>query len=327
MPFVGNEHWNIIIKIMRNAKRSAWRDIMRKLTLSEFISKAKLIHGEKYDYSKFVYVNRFIKGIIFCSESGHGQFMQHPGNHLSGKGCPKCGGSTKSTLGRFVASAMKIHGRRYDYSKFLYVNNSTVGIIICPRHGEFLQNPSNHLMGKNCGICAGVCKTISDFISAAKKIHDNRYDYSKFVYVTNQTKGIIICPEHGEFLQAPCNHTQGTGCPACNLSHGERKIMNFFVNKSILYEYNKTFDDCRNPITNRMLKFDFYLPHKRLLIEFDGRQHFDEVSTATFKRERLDDVQYRDSIKNEYAKTNRLDLLRIPYTELENVEEIILQKL
>lgn len=142
----------------------------------------------------------------------------------------------KSTLGEFIAKVTKIHGCRYDYSKFVYVNNATPGIIICPRHGEFLQNPSNHLLGKNCGECAGIYKTIFDFIESAEKIHNNRYDYSKFVYVTNQTKGIIICSEHGEFLQAPCNHTQGTGCPWCHLSHGERKIMNFFVDKSILYE-------------------------------------------------------------------------------------------
>ena len=50
-----------------------------------------------------------------------------------------------------------------------------------------------------------------DFI----KVHGDKYDYSKVEYVNGQTKVIIICPEHGEFLQIPINHQKGVRCPEC----------------------------------------------------------------------------------------------------------------
>lgn len=53
-----------------------------------FISKAKIKHNNKYDYSKVKYVNARTKVIIICKE--HGEFSQTPTGHVSGNGCPKC---------------------------------------------------------------------------------------------------------------------------------------------------------------------------------------------------------------------------------------------
>ena len=54
----------------------------------EFIAKSKLVHGDKYDYSKVEYVNNKTKVCIICPE--HGEFWQRPNDHLTGYGCPKC---------------------------------------------------------------------------------------------------------------------------------------------------------------------------------------------------------------------------------------------
>ena len=61
----------------------------KKLSLEEFIEKAKEIHGDKYDYSKVEYINTKTKVCIICPE--HGEFWQTPGSHLNGSGCPECG--------------------------------------------------------------------------------------------------------------------------------------------------------------------------------------------------------------------------------------------
>lgn len=53
------------------------------------------------------------------------------------------------------------------------------------------------------------------FVEKAKKIHNNKYDYSKVDYVNCKIKVCIVCPEHGEFWQTPDNHLQGRGCPVC----------------------------------------------------------------------------------------------------------------
>lgn len=54
----------------------------------EFIEKARLIHGNKYDYSKVEYINRNTQVIIICPI--HGEFKQTPASHLTHRGCPIC---------------------------------------------------------------------------------------------------------------------------------------------------------------------------------------------------------------------------------------------
>lgn len=60
-----------------------------------------------------------------------------------------------------------------------------------------------------------VRKTTEQFISEARLIHGNKYDYSKVEYKTNKNKVCIICPVHGEFLQNAKSHLQGHGCRKC----------------------------------------------------------------------------------------------------------------
>lgn len=57
--------------------------------------------------------------------------------------------------------------------------------------------------------------TTEEFIQKAKAIHGDKYDYSKVEYVNASTKVSLICPEHGEFLQAPYRHLRGYGCHVC----------------------------------------------------------------------------------------------------------------
>ena len=135
----------------------------------------------------------------------------------------------KLTLKDFVDKARKVHGDKYDYSSSIYVNNSTKINIVCRKHGFFTQLPSSHLMGNGCPKCAneerGKNKSSSkdNFIQKAKKVHNNKYDYSKVNYVNNQTKVCIVCPEHGEFWQRPNNHLNGQGCPICSKLNKKNK--------------------------------------------------------------------------------------------------------
>ena len=63
-----------------------------------------------------------------------------------------------------------------------------------------------------------------EFIKKAKKVHGDKYDYSKVDYINSQTKVCIICPEHGEFWQIPASHIRGYKCPECgNYNRGSKK--------------------------------------------------------------------------------------------------------
>lgn len=123
----------------------------KKLLNSEFIEKARQVHGDKYDYSKVKYKNANTKVCIICPE--HGEFWQTPSKHIRGRGCEICGGSKKKTTQQFVNEAKELNNK-FDYSKVDYINAYTPICIICPEHGEFYKKPHDFLSGKiNCPKC------------------------------------------------------------------------------------------------------------------------------------------------------------------------------
>lgn len=195
-----------------------------KITQEEFLSRAKNVHGDKYDYSKVNYVNSVTPICIVCRE--HGDFWQKPEHHiLRAQGCPTCakinrGLKTRDTTEGFITKARTVHGDRYDYSKVEYLGRSKKVCIICREHGEFWQNASNHIQGSDCPKCSGnYVPTTEEFIEKARKIHGDKYDYSKTVYKGNASHVCIICPEHGEFMQIANTHISGSGCPRCTKNY------------------------------------------------------------------------------------------------------------
>ena len=193
---------------------------MRKLTTGEVIQQFREVHDNFYDYSKFVYGGNAVKGTIICPN--HGEFEQRSDDHKRGRGCSLCKVESRILTHEEVIQQFRDkHGDFYDYSTFEYVNNRTKGIIICPDHGEFLQSADCHKSGRGCPRCATEKSSKNQTLSQDEVIqqfrdkHGDFYDYSKFVYVNNITKGIIICPIHGEFLQASSEHKRGNGCPRC----------------------------------------------------------------------------------------------------------------
>ena len=85
-----------------------------RLTIEEFITKAKLVHGKKYDYSSVDYHNSQTKVTIECKKCHH-IFCQRPNDHLNGKGCIKCSGKYKYSNEEFILKANKVHlGKRLE---------------------------------------------------------------------------------------------------------------------------------------------------------------------------------------------------------------------
>ena len=149
----------------------------------------------------------------------------------------------KFTKEQFIEKAKKIHGDKYDYSKVEYKGNKIKVCIICPIHGEFWQEPRTHLQGCGCWKCKKNFKlNTKTWIEKAKKIHGDKYDYSKVEYTNNKTKVCIVCPIHGEFWQNPNSHLQGFGCKKCGInSSKEKQILGKieFIKKANLIHLNK----------------------------------------------------------------------------------------
>ena len=224
---------------------------------SSFIARAKIVHSDKYNYDKAIYINSKTSVKIICPV--HGKFSQAPSNHLQGKGCLKCANSAQSNRTRkstveFIAEANNVHGYIYDYSKVEYKRGKDKVEIICPEHGIFLQQASNHLSGNGCPDCgfkisaAGEKWTLNKFTSEAIKVHGDKFDYSSVDYKSALQKVIITCPVHGKFEQTPSTHLRAVyGCPKCSNSsvNNDRKITTAqFTSRAIgihgnKYDYSK----------------------------------------------------------------------------------------
>lgn len=290
-----------------------------KISLSDFINNANIVHNNKFDYSLVDISKRKIK--IICPE--HGIFIQDRHNHLKGNGCSKCSNLYNCDTTEFIEKAKRYHGDKYDYSLVEY-KNATIKIkIICLEHGIFKQTPNNHLNGQGCQKCANNFKlTTEEFIIEAKNTHGDKYDYSLVKYINSFTPVIIICPIHGKFKQKPKLHKNGGKCPYCNASKGEEEISEYLDLFKIKYKRQYKFNDCKY---KRQLPFDFYLPKQNLCIEFDGRQHFEPVKDFGGDEE-FKKIKIRDKIKNEYCEKNKINILRIKYDQNINNELKIITK-
>lgn len=277
-------------------------------TTEIFIEKAKQVHGDKYDYSKVVYINSLTKVCIICPK--HGEFWQKPGKHLYGYGCAKCGYEKlhflkKKSKDDFIKDAKKIWGDKYDYSKVEYVNNVKKVCIICPKHGEFWQTPANHLSGyEGCRECSGdFIFNTKNFITESSNKHHNFYDYSKSIFENNNTKITIICPIHGEFKQRAYNHAiLGQGCPKCkSISILEKEVRYILDKNNIVYEEQKKF-----PWLG-IQTLDFFIPQFNIAIECQGRQHFID---GCFN-EPLNIIEKRDIKKYNLCLKNNINIFYV----------------
>jgi very-short-patch-repair endonuclease len=231
-----------------------------KKNTEEFIKKAIEIHGDKYDYSKVVYKKARDYINIICKE--HGEFTQWADSHLRGYGCKKCAGLFLDTK-EFIERSKKIHGDEYDYSKVEYTNSITKIIIICKKHGDFLQTPNNHLQG-GCKKCSNEYNYTNNsrrsnkenFIKIATEIHGDKYDYSKVNYKNNNIPIIIICKEHGEFLQGAKVHCNGHGCKKCAviLASDKRKFTTEEVIQMAKEKHKDKYDYSKVEYTNSITK-------------------------------------------------------------------------
>ncbi len=199
-----------------------------------------------------------------------------------------------------------------------YINIRNKIEIICPIHGSFIQSPKLHLEGSGCQICALLERTTTqnEFIHKCNIKHKYKYDYSlvKFEKIINKIE--IICKKHGLFKQSAASHLNGTGCPTCSSSKGEKQILHYLIENNIVYILQHKFPDCKHI---NVLSFDFYLPEYNLCIEYNGRQHYESVGyfggEKTFKY-----VVKNDQIKKDYCQNNNINLLIIKYDQDINEE-------
>jgi hypothetical protein len=126
------------------------RSEKQRMVNEDFICKANLVYGDKYDYSLVEYFNNKTKIKIICSK--HGVFEIKPNDHLNGSGCGRCFGRGKTTED-FITEAISKYGLLYSYKLTEYKSTHKKIKIICSIHGMFEKSPNHHLNGGGCPIC------------------------------------------------------------------------------------------------------------------------------------------------------------------------------
>lgn len=302
-----------------------------RLTTESFRERSMKVHKEEdYDYSKSDVHGTHTKVCIICHEKDengieHGEFWQAPNDHLHGQGCPKCKGKKiwdsrgRLTIDDVKEEFKKLYGDEYDYSLFTtYKNNRTKIPVICKEHGVFYVTPNNHLRGRGCPKCkpAKVSEKqrlpIEEVIKRIKEVHGDRYIIpDDLEYKNNQSKIKLICPKHGEFYQNPFNLWRGVGCPKCNNSKLENEISLFLEREGIEFEAQKKFDWLKN------YRLDFYLPKYNIVIECQGRQHFEPVKEFGGNKQFETQVIWDDE-KHDLCKENNVPILYYTTKSLKN---------
>ena len=167
------------------------------------------------------------------------------------------------TKEEFIEKARKVHRDKYDYSKVELSKVKDKVVIICPKHGEFIQEANSHLQGRGCAYCSGKKFHLGDYIKKANEVWNNKYDYSKFEWNGINNKVCIICPEHGEFWQLPNNHLKGEcGCLECRGKSKDFTLLNSLdeLIKKSKEKYGDNFDFSKSVCNGSREKIEIICP-------------------------------------------------------------------
>jgi very-short-patch-repair endonuclease len=166
-------------------------------------SQLNRVHNNKYDYSKVVWEGVDVNIVVVCPK--HGDFKIRPAYHKNGRGCNKCSKESRKYYNqlnteKFIKRAKEIHRDEYEYSKVDYFNSNKKVIIICKKHGEFEQLPSNHYK-YGCLNC--VYKTEQKFYEEMVKIYPRLQRQFKKEWCKNKTylPFDFVIPEHNIIIE------------------------------------------------------------------------------------------------------------------------------
>jgi hypothetical protein len=247
-------------------------------------------------------------------------------NHIQ---CPICRKEQIAKDYAFTYEEVKtyIESQGYVLLSTEYKNNTIPLLVKCPNGHIYYVKYSNFRDGKRCRICsmkeAGYKKRLT-FEQVKKYIESfEGYKLLSTEYKIASSKLLIKCPENHIFECSFNKFRDGQRCPICKESKGEQRVREYLANNNIPFKRQYIFEDCRNI---EPLRFDFAVfdSEKNLvkLIEYDGEFHYLPIESKS----KLRYQQKLDSIKNNYCQNNNIILLRIPYWDFDNIENILLKE-
>lgn len=256
------------------------------------------------------------------------KYFVNPSSFLSGRRCPRCSGLMKKTTKEYKKEVFNLVGNEYvilgDYINALV----KVETLHQSCGSVFPVTPNSFLSGVRCPNCTNnKKKTTQEFKEDIFNLVKNEYSF------LGDYEGATIKKEmkHEKcghiYKVKPNDFLSGYRCPRCRFSKGEKKISEYVESKNIKYISQYKTKECKNIAR---LPFDFAIFNNNetinCLIEYDGEQHY-QSKEFFGGEEAFKQRQHNDQIKNQYCKDNNIKLIRIPYWDFDNIEDILNEEL
>ncbi|MDF9599575.1 hypothetical protein P7D15_00175 [Bacillus cereus] len=297
-----------------------------KKTHADFIK--EVYENVKNEYKVLgTYKNNREKILMQHTTCGN-EWLVTPKNFLTNNSrCPACNSKQKG-IKDFKKKVNQIVGDEYIVVGE-YINNKTKIRMLHRKCGEIVEiAPNNFSKGCRCSKCSSKKanikkrKTHAEFVSDIYRLEGDKYSViGKYIDVKT-----YVSLKHNEcghiWDSTPHNFFAGRRCPKCRASKGEKEIEKFLQEHNIVYKSQYIAEGCRY---KRDLRFDFGIFSNNNLvavIEYDGQQHITPVSIFGGKKA-FETLQKRDEIKNNYCKVNGIKMFRIPFWDIEDIDEIL----
>lgn len=280
--------------------------------------------------SKEEYKNTSQRLLISCNKGHTTNVLYY--KFINGQRCKQC------TFEKRISLQKLSYGSIVDYIESIgyelitqekdYIDTKHYINVRCDKGHVYKTKVNSLKNGRRCRVCS--TKDLAkrrivpyeqrkDFVeSFGYKFLTSKEDYNKL-----HDKYWFECNNGHKYQANLSDFQQGCRCPICNLYKGEEGIKSFLEKCNIDYISQYRFEDCK---FYHKLPFDFYLPRHKICIEYDGKQHFQFVNTWGGYDEFVN-RKIRDTIKSIYCKENNIKLIRIPYWEFDNIENILEKEL
>jgi DNA-directed RNA polymerase subunit RPC12/RpoP len=246
-----------------------------------------------------------------------------------------------TTQKEFLDHLYDVYGKdsQYDLEKTAstFTKMAEPLTVYCNIHGPYtIKRAFGFYRGVGCRKCWDskvgdlTRRSVDTFIQQSIDIWGpDRWGYDKVVYVNNNTKVTLFCKIHNEYFeQVPSSHLYGfCGCNKCKpFSKGEEKVREYLVNHSIPFKKNQNYQVDTGEIarTEPRINVDFVLNSGKLWIEYNGQQHYEYSSMYhNHSHQNFWNQVHRDTVQHEMAERQGIELLVIPYPDLDRITEVL----
>jgi hypothetical protein len=277
-----------------------------------------------------------------CLKEGCEEYFQMPWSDLNhGCGCPYCSGHQAGLSNCLATKNPNLASEWHPtlngdltpfnvtcgYSKDIWWQCSNN-----PKHVWKAKVHKRNGRGDGCPYCCGKLPNEDYNLLVVNPELCKDWDYNK-----NNKRPEDYCPNSNDYVWWKCNkcghewkvtpnnrHGSKRGCPKCAESKGEKELDRILTKYNIPHGLQYTFDNLFG-IGGGLLRFDvpvFWDEEKtqlRTLIEYDGIFHYEKIYVG----DGFETLQIHDQLKNDYCKKHNIKLLRIPYWEFNNIEQIL----